>query len=80
MKQHAPAEFVLIVCGTKADLDNIREVSRVDAQTWCQQHATDYFEVSNKTGDGVDDMFTALSLQIYNKEVVSKRRKSSVKS
>ena len=28
-----------------------------------------YFEVSNKTGDGVEDMFNKLSLQIYTKQL-----------
>ena len=40
LKTHAPANYTLIVCGTKADLDSIREVSSADAESWCSKNNT----------------------------------------
>ena len=34
LKQNAPADFQLILCGTKGDLQEIREVERFDAEAF----------------------------------------------
>lgn len=53
-----PDEFPFIILGNKCDRDSEREVSKEEAEAWCGEHGGyDYFEVSAKDGDGVENAF-----------------------
>ena len=61
-KPHAPI-FVLI--GNKNDLDKQRQVLHREAQEFASRHKMDYYEVSARTGSGVEEAFTLLGRRIY---------------
>ena len=51
--------FIVLV-GNKVDLNNNREVSFEEADNYAKQHNINYYEVSAKTNQGVDQMFDDL--------------------
>ena len=58
-----------MLCGTKADLEDIREVDKFDAGEFAKRGPAgcNYHEVSNKCGEGVEEMFSELSFKIWEK-------------
>ena len=46
-----------MLCGLKADLKDMREVDEHRAEQLAKSNKISYHEVSNKTGDGVDELF-----------------------
>jgi len=67
IEKHAPENALKILCGLKSDLSNMREVDNYKAEAFAKSNNMTYFEVSNKTGDKVDEMFQILAQQIYDK-------------
>ena len=53
--QNENAKFLLV--GNKCDLEEERLVSKEDAKQYAEKNNIGFFEVSAKTGDGIDDMF-----------------------
>jgi Ras-related protein Rab-1A len=45
------------ICGTKLDLRGLRQVSYETAKSFCDERSFNYFEVSSKNNDNVDEMF-----------------------
>jgi Ni2+-binding GTPase involved in maturation of urease and hydrogenase len=56
-----------ILCGLKSDLASMREVDNYKAEAFAKAHNMTFIEVSNKTGDKVDEMFSMLAQKIYDK-------------
>ena len=55
-------DIPLVVVGTMADCEQaLREVSAEMVKTWCKRVGALYFEVSAKTGAGVNEAFLALA-------------------
>eukprot|EP00826_Nyctotherus_ovalis_P062515 TRINITY_DN9054_c0_g1_i13.p1 TRINITY_DN9054_c0_g1~~TRINITY_DN9054_c0_g1_i13.p1 ORF type:complete len:194 (+),score=37.38 TRINITY_DN9054_c0_g1_i13:47-628(+) len=53
--------FPLILLGNKADLED-RRVTTEEAKVWCSQHRQiPYFEVSAKTGQGINASFESIA-------------------
>ena len=61
-KPHTP---VLVLVGSKLNLDHLRQVSRDEAETFARLHKIDYIEVSSYTGTNVDEAFMLLVRRIY---------------
>ena len=51
----------LLIIGNKADLEDLRAVTQEEAKEFAQQYNVVYTETSAKTGDNVNDVFTALT-------------------
>lgn len=60
-----PNEVITILVGNKIDLEKYREVSKEEAYSLAFKYKLHYFETSAKTNEGIDDIFTYLSTQIY---------------
>jgi len=58
--------MVLIVAGNKADLPTKR-ITKDQAQSFATSHNIQFFEVSAKTGDGVQELFKMLAENIASK-------------
>ena len=54
----------------KSDLSGMREVDRHKAESFAKTNNMSYFEVSSKTGNGVNEMFQLLAQQIYDSEKI----------
>lgn len=75
LKQIAEEGIVVILVGNKADLanqstdiegGNKREVTKQEAEDWCQQHGVmTYVETSAKSGEGVEQAFLQVAERIY---------------
>ena len=51
----------IVICGNKVDLPSQRCVKREDGENLAKQYGAQYFEVSAKTGEGIDNMFMHLT-------------------
>ena len=66
-----------IILGNKIDLQH-REVSKEDAENFAKINNYDYYEVSAKTGEGIDESIKILTQKVMaiNKEDNNNKRKS----
>eukprot|EP00928_Gymnodinium_smaydae_P048906 TRINITY_DN32769_c0_g1_i1.p1 TRINITY_DN32769_c0_g1~~TRINITY_DN32769_c0_g1_i1.p1 ORF type:complete len:459 (-),score=56.08 TRINITY_DN32769_c0_g1_i1:216-1592(-) len=55
-----PSSVRILLVGTKADLENERQVSKEEAQAWARSHGLHYFETSSKEGSSVSFAFDEL--------------------
>ena len=58
----------IIIVGNKIDLEDERDVEKNDAIKFANEYNYKYFEVSAKTGEGVDDAISELIKQILSKK------------
>lgn len=66
MDENLGRKVPVLLVGNKADLE--RKVSRDEAIAYAKKNNFLYIEVSAKTGEGVEDAFKKLALEIYKKE------------
>jgi Ras-related protein Rab-1A len=59
-----PSNYTLVA--TKCDLEN-RVITRKDGEDLAMKHNMAYYEVSSKTGDGIDDMFTTITSDVLTR-------------
>jgi len=57
-----------VLVGNKADLQDLRVVNSEEAKQYAQQCGMEYFESSAKNGDGVIDIFEALTKKIIKED------------
>ena len=57
----------IIIVGNKLDMEDMREIIKVNADNLSKEYNYKYFETSAKTGEGVDDAFRDLVNQILEK-------------
>ena len=66
-----------IILGNKIDLQN-REVSKEDAENFAKINNYDYYEVSAKTGDGIDESIKILIQKVMAINKEDNKRKSII--
>jgi Ras-related protein Rab-2A len=49
---------VMVLIGSKSDLDNLRQVSSLEASAFADKYGMEYIETSAKTGSNVDGVFS----------------------
>ena len=57
-----------ILVGNKIDLVNCREINKENAEKYAERRNMKYFEVSDKTGENVEEAFSTLVRLILNSE------------
>jgi len=57
---------IKVLCGLKADLSNIREVDYSAGEKFASENNLDFFELSSKNGENVQEMFMHSANQINN--------------
>jgi small GTP-binding protein len=60
LQQLGPENIVIAVCGSKADMEEKREVSRGEAEAYANEIGAIFLETSAKTNKGVQDVFMEL--------------------
>mmetsp|Transcript_23580 Transcript_23580/g.41796 ORF Transcript_23580/g.41796 Transcript_23580/m.41796 type:complete len:201 (+) Transcript_23580:1109-1711(+) len=67
LKRFADEDIVIFLVGNKADNEYQRMVSIKDASSFAARFNIDQFQVSAKTGAGLDNLFTRMAHELYKK-------------
>lgn len=65
-QQAGSDDAIFFLVGNKADVEESREVDKVDIDDWAQQHNCKYFETSAKTGQNIKELYQALVNELFN--------------
>ena len=57
----------IIIVGNKLDMEDMRDITREEAEKFAKENKYKYFETSAKTGEGVDDAIRDLVNQVLEK-------------
>lgn len=57
IKKFASSKAKIIICGTKIDLDFMRQIPYKEAKNFCDERGFDYYETSSKLNKNIDIMF-----------------------
>ncbi|KAJ2934313.1 hypothetical protein H1R20_g2769, partial [Candolleomyces eurysporus] len=63
LQRQADPSIVIALCGNKTDLGARRQVSQEEAQKYAEEEGLMWAETSAKTGEGVQEIFTAIGAQ-----------------
>ena len=69
IKNRAPPDCDIVLCGNKSDLDNDRVVTLDEGKALAEEYGVQFFETSALTGNNVERMFTALATTIKRKRI-----------
>ena len=71
VRAHASAEILVYLIGSKADLEEQREVTKEAARAFCDTQGIEkYFETSSVTGFNVETVFSMAAKDMYVREVI----------
>ena len=72
VRSHASAEILVYLIGSKADLEDQREVSKETAREFCDTNNIEkYFETSSVTGFNVETVFAMAAKDMYVRECMN---------
>lgn len=77
LQENADPEIITFLVGNKCDLED-RKVTIADAQEKSSKIKAHYFDVSAKTGEGVDELFAAIP-RLFIEKAVPVKEVSTVK-
>lgn len=60
LQRQADPSIVIALCGNKSDLAALRQVTQEEAQKYAEEEGLMWAETSAKSGEGVNDIFTAI--------------------
>ncbi len=72
IKKYAKSNALIILVGTHQDKENIRTVSQEDIKHFSNSYSFEYFEISSKTGVGINELFNRCI------ELLSKNKKNII--
>ena len=67
VKESKGADFPMILCGNKIDLEDERKVFKEDGEDLANEYKIDFFEISNKDGNNVEDAGLCIVNKILEK-------------
>lgn len=67
-------ECIVVICGWKWDLEDVREVETRDAMKLAKENGYKLFETSAKENTGIDYMFTEIARMLYENPPKAKRK------
>ena len=70
----------IIIVGNKLDMEDMRDITREEAEKFAKENKYKYFETSAKTGEGVDDAIRDLVNQVLEKSEQFEEEKNERKS
>ena len=77
IKSQATPEIKIFLVGTKADLENERQIQKEEAEKFKEDHAINYFiETSAKTGFNAQNVFIEAAKELYKEHLEYKDRAS----
>lgn len=72
MNEKANPQIIITIVGNKIDLEN-HQVSKEEAEAYCQKNGLQYYEVSAKQNIGIDKMFTNIAKKLPNESTNKKK-------
>ena len=73
-------EIIIFLCGWKCDLEELRDVSKFEANKFALDNSLFYFETSAKENISITSMFENASYKLYLKPVRTKRKTITLNS
>ena len=70
----------IIIVGNKLDMEDMRDITREEAEKFAKENKYKYFETSAKTGEGVDDAIRDLVIQVLEKSEQFEEERNERKS
>ena len=70
----------IIIVGNKLDMEDMRDITREEAEKFAKENKYKYFETSAKTGEGVDDAIRDLVNQVLEKSEQFEEERNERKS
>ena len=70
----------IIIVGNKLDKEDMRDITREEAEKFAKENKYKYFETSAKTGEGVDDAIRDLVNQVLEKSEQFEEERNERKS
>ena len=72
VKENVSPDSQMAIAGNKSDLEDRRQVEKEMVDDFCKQHNLKYFEISAKSGNGINEVFDYLIKQLLsNNKLVS---------
>ena len=72
-EQNAESEHTIWVVGNKSDVEDSRAVDYNKAFDWCENHGYRYSEVSAKTGENIDLVFSGMATALGPRKMAQTR-------
>lgn len=60
LKEHADKNILISVAGNKSDMESMRKVKKSEAEKYANEHGLTHYNVSAKSGQNIDQIFTDL--------------------
>ena len=67
VKENVSSDSEMIIAGNKADLEDRRQVTKEMLENFSKQYNLNYFEISAKSGEGINEIFNFLVKQLLTK-------------
>ena len=65
--QHSDPNIIKVLVGNKSDLIELRQISAEAAREMAETHKMEYFEVSAKTKENIEELSNNVTQKIYQK-------------
>ena len=76
IRQHAAADVVVYLIGSKSDLEDDRQVEKETALEFCQENnIAKHFETSAMTGHNVEEVFSLAAKDLYVRKCMEQEAK-----
>ena len=72
-------DIYVCLVGNKMDLEEIREISKEDAEKYAKENDMQYFEVSAKTGNGIKELFDEATNKVMDKILINEKEEKEEK-
>jgi len=78
LAMHGPRHIVLAIAGNKCDLEDKREVTKLDAHTYSESINAVFIETSAKTSANIPILFREICKRLHSEQAVPRRSDSSL--
>ena len=72
-------ELFVCLVGNKVDLEEMRVISKEEAEEYAKENNMQYFEVSAKTGEGIKELFDEATSKVVDKIIINEKEENDEK-
>jgi Ras-related protein Rab-1A len=78
IKKYGSPNVKVVLCGTKNDLSNKRQISYEEGKNYASKHNYDFYETSAKNNQGIDELFEKSSELLMNDFLIQLNKKNKI--